>query len=98
MGRGNVTSVLLDSQQSYGLLDTGVQISNISEQWCLHNNLDINHISNLVKFEGTWGHEIIVYINYVVVHLNIWGNKTYDSGILLLLIQTIPYHEKYLWL
>ena len=38
----------------------------------------ITLISNLVNFEGNGGHEI-AYVGFIEVHINIPGNKAYDS-------------------
>ena len=37
------------------LLDTGSQVTHISEAFCQANEIQINPLDQLVEIEGTWG-------------------------------------------
>ena len=57
------------------LLDTGSQVTHISEAFCQANSIQIHPLDKLVEIEGDWG-DIIKYIGYIEATLtSLWDPK-----------------------
>ena len=55
MGRANEEQIIVNGHPVTALLDTGSQVTHISEAFCQANNIQINPLDQLVENEGTGG-------------------------------------------
>ena len=55
IGRANEEQITINGHPVTALLDTGSQITHISEAFCQANNIQINPLDQLVEIEGTGG-------------------------------------------
>ena len=64
IGRANEEQIIINGHPVTALLDTGSQVTHISEAFCQANNIQINPLDKLVEIEGTGG-DIIKYLGYI---------------------------------
>ena len=91
IGRSNVAQIHIEGISVTALLDTGAQISFISEKYARKRGYSIQPIKKLVDFRGANGIEID-YTGYVEVNLQVPG-KSFNRDIVLLVVPHIPYHN-----
>ena len=56
VGRANEDKIFINGQPVTALLDTGSQVTHVSQDYCLANGIKINPINQLVNIEGMGGH------------------------------------------
>ena len=64
IGRANEEQIMINGHPVTALLDTGSQVTHISEAFCQANNFQILLLDKLVEIEGTGG-DLIKYIGYI---------------------------------
>ena len=69
IGRANEEQIMINGHPVTALLDTGSQVTHISEAFCQTNNIQIHPLDKLVETEGTGG-DLIKYIGYIEATLN----------------------------
>ena len=55
MGKANEEQIMINGHPVTALLDTGSQVTHISETFCQTNNIQIKPLDKLVEIEGTGG-------------------------------------------
>ena len=55
IGRANEEQIVINGHPVTALLDTGSQVTHISEAFCQANDIQINPLDQLVEIEGTGG-------------------------------------------
>ena len=55
VGRANEEQIVINGHPVTALLDTGSQITHVSEAFCQAKGLQINPLNHLVEIEGTGG-------------------------------------------
>ena len=55
IGRANEEQIMINGHAVTALLDTGSQVTHISEAFCQTNNIQIHPLDKLVEIEGTGG-------------------------------------------
>ena len=76
------------------LLDTGSQVTHISETFCHANNFQILPLDKLVEIEGTGGN-LIKYIGYIEATLILpLGSHLFETGALLLVLRPTDYQQR----
>ena len=55
IGRANEEQIIINGHPVTALLDTGSQVTHISEAFCQANNIQIHPLDKLVEIEGTGG-------------------------------------------
>ena len=55
IGRANEEQIIVNGHPVTTLLDTGSQVTHISEAFCQANDIQINPLDQLVEIEGTGG-------------------------------------------
>ena len=55
VGRANEEQIIINGQPVTALLDTGSQVTHVSEAFCQAKGLQINPLNQLVDIEGTGG-------------------------------------------
>ena len=64
IGRANEDQIMINGHPVTALLDTGSQVTHVSEAFCQANNFQIYPLDKLVEIEGTGG-DLIKYIGYI---------------------------------
>ena len=76
------------------LLDTGSQVTHISEAFCQANNIQIHPLDKLVEIEGTGG-DIIKYIGYIEATLTLpLVSQSFEREALLLVLPSTDYQQR----
>ena len=91
IGKSNVVITYIDGQEVKTLLDTGAQISFMSEEYAKKRGFKIQPLEKLVNFTGANG-LAIEYSGYVEVNLQL-PNKGFNQDILILVVPHIEYHN-----
>ena len=55
VGRANEEQIVINGHPVTALLDTGSQITHVSEAFCQAKGIQVNPLSHLVETEGTGG-------------------------------------------
>ena len=55
IGRANEEQIVINGHPVTALLDTGSQVTHISEAFCQANDIQINPLDQLIEIEGTGG-------------------------------------------
>ena len=98
IGRANEEQIMINGHPVTALLDTGSQVTHISEAFCHANNFQINPLDKLVEIEGTGGH-LIKYIGYIEATLILpLGTHSFETEALLWFFLLLIISKGYLWL
>ena len=91
IGKSNVVITYIDGYEVKTLLDTGAQISFMSEEYAKKRGFKIHPLEKLVNFTGANG-LAIEYSGYVEVNLQL-PKKGFNQDILVLVVPHIEYHN-----
>ena len=91
IGKSNVVITYIDGYEVKTLLDTGAQISFMSEEYAKKRGFEIHPLEKLINFTGANG-LAIEYSGYVEVNLQL-PNKRFNQDILILVVPHIEYHN-----
>ena len=94
IGRANEEQIMINGHPVTALLDTGSQVTHISEAFCHANNFQINPLDKLVEIEGTGG-DLIKYIGYIEATLILpLGTHSFETEALLLVLPSTDYQKR----
>ena len=93
IGEAPEVNVPVGGIDTLALLDTGSQISTLSESLCAQLGLEIKPIERLLKVEGAAG-QIVKYKGYVDVFLEFPNWSEANNQALLLVVSDTPYTHK----
>ena len=93
IGEPNETSVIIENAQVKGLVNSGAQISSISDKFAKLLKLPINKLETLLDLEPTGG-ESIPYEGYVEVRMQVPGIAAFDLDVLMLVIPESEYLKR----
>ena len=94
IGRANEEQIVINGHPVTDLLDTGSQVTHISEAFCQANNIQIHPLDKLVEIEGTRG-DIIKYIGYIEATLILpLGSQSFETEALLLVLPSTDYQQR----
>ena len=91
IGKSNVVITYIDGHEVKTLLDTGAQISFMSEEYAKKRGFKIHPLKKLVNFTAANG-LAIQYSGYVEVNLQL-EKKGFNQDILVLVVPHIEYHN-----
>ena len=92
IGEPNKTSIIVENQKVKGLIDSGAQISNISDKFAKLLNLEVKKLETLLDLEPTGGGQV-PYDGYVEVRLHIPNVQAFDLDVLMLVIPESEYSK-----
>ena len=92
IGDPNETSVIVENQTVKGLIDSGAQISSISDKFAKELNLEIKKVETHLDLEPTGGGQV-PYDGYVEVRLQIPNVQAFDLDVLMLVIPESEYSK-----
>ena len=94
VGRANEDQIVINGHPVTALLDTGSQVTHVSQAFCLAKGFQIYPLSQLVEIEGTGG-DSIKYVGYIEAKLAIpIGSHTFKVEALLLVLPTTDYQRR----
>ena len=94
IGRANEEQIVINGHPVTALLDTGSQVTHISEAFCQANNIQIHPLDKLVEIEGTGG-DLIKYIGYIEATLILpLGSQSFETEALLLVLPSTDYQQR----
>ena len=92
IGESNKTAVIVENQKVKGLIDSGAQISSISDKFANALNLEVKKLETLLDLEPTGGGQV-PYEGYVEVRLQIPNVQAFDLDVLMLVIPESEYSK-----
>ena len=92
IGEPNEASVIVENQKVKGLIDSGAQVSSISDKFAEELNLEVKKLETLLDLEPTGGGQV-PYDGYVEVRLQIPNVQAFDLDILMLVIPESEYSK-----
>ena len=92
IGEPNEASVIVENQKVKGLIDSGAQVSSISDKFVEELNLEVKKLETLLDLEPTGGGQV-PYDNYVEVRLQIPNMQAFDLDVLRLVIPESEYSK-----
>ena len=92
IGEPNETAVIIENQKVKGLIDSGAQISSISDKFAEALNLEVKKLETLLDLEPT-GAGQVPYDGYVEVRLQIPNVQAFDLDVLMLVIPESEYSK-----
>ena len=90
IGRANETDVIIEDQKVKGLIDTGAQISSISDTFTSKLGLRIKQLNTLLDLEPTGGGQV-PYHGYVELRMRVPNVRAFDLDVLMLVIPESEY-------
>ena len=94
IGRANEDQIMINWHPVTALLDTGSQVTHVSEAFCQANNFQIYPLDKLVEIEGTGG-DLIKYIGYIEATLILpLGTHSFETEALLLVLPSTEYQQR----
>ena len=92
IGEHNEATVIVENQEVKGLIDSGAQVSSISDRFANELNLEIKKLETLLDLELTGGGQV-PYDGYVEVRLQIPNMQAFDLDVLMLVIPESEYSK-----
>ena len=93
VGEPNETSVIIEDHEVKGLVDSGAQISSISDKFAKLLGLKIRKLETLLDLEPTGGGSV-PYEGYVELRLQIPNVRAFDMDVLMLVIPESEYAKR----
>ena len=94
IGRANEDQIMINGHPVTALLDTGSQVTHVSEAFCQANNFQIYPLDKLVEIEGS-GEDLIKYIGYIEATLILpLGTHSFETEALLLVLPSTEYQQR----
>ena len=91
IGKSNVVPTYINGESVQTLLDTGAQISFVSERYAKRRGFKIHPIEKLINFQGANGLGI-EYLGYIEVNLQLPA-LGFNQDVLVLVVPHIDYHD-----
>ena len=93
VGEPNETSIIIENSKVKGLVDSGAQISSISDKFAKLLELKIHTLDTLLDLEPTGG-GTVPYEGYVEVRMQVPGIAAFDLDVLMLVIPESEYSKR----
>ena len=93
IGEANETDIVIENKQVKGLIDSGAQISSISDTFASKLGLEIKQLNTLLDLEPTGGGQV-PYGGYVELCMRVPNVKAFDLDVLMLVIPESEYSRR----
>ena len=93
IGEPNETPVIIENSKVKGLVDSGAQISSISDKFAKLLELQVHSLETLLDLEPTGGGSV-PYDGYVEVRMQVPGIAAFDLDVLMLVIPESEYSKR----
>ena len=93
IGEQNEGVVCVDGAPVTALLDTGAQITTVSDKWCVENGKTIYPLDKALNLRGA-GNNVIPHKGVVEAELTVPHAPEYKEKTLLLVVGHCPYHDR----
>ena len=90
IGTANETDVIIENQKVKGLIDSGAQISSISDTFASKLGLKVKQLNTLLDLEPTGGGQV-PYEGYVELRMRVPNVRAFDLDVLMLVIPESEY-------
>ena len=91
IGPQNIATVQINGKGSIALIDTGCQVSNISLDYCLENNLPIHDIEHITEIQQADGSDL-PYLGFTEINLKCSHLPNLDLNLPVLVVKSTDYH------
>ena len=93
IGKANETEIIIENQQVKGLIDSGAQISSISDTFASKLGLKIKQLDTLLDLEPAGGGQV-PYNGYVELRMRVPNVRAFDLDVLMLVIPESEYSRR----
>ena len=93
IGKANKTDVIIENQQVKGLIDSGAQVSSISDTFASKLGLKIKQLDTLLDLEPVGGGQV-PYNGYVELRMRVPNVCAFDLDVLMLVILESEYSRR----
>ena len=93
IGEPNEAEVIIEGKKVKSLIDSGAQISSISDKLAKSLGLQIHQLQTLLDLEPTGGGQV-PYDGYVELRMQVPGVEAFDFDVLMLVIPESPYSKR----
>ena len=93
IGKANETEVIIENQQVKGLIDSGAQVSSISDTFASKLGLKVKQLDTLLDLEPAGGGQV-PYNGYVELRMRVPNVRTFDLDVLMLVIPESEYSRR----
>ena len=93
IGPANEAAIMIEGQQFLALMDSGAQLSTMSESLVQALKLPVHQLNTLIEAEVSGG-GVIPYTGYVEARLTIPGIKRMDKDSLFMVTNDSPYTQQ----
>ena len=93
IGTANKTDVIIENQKVKGLIDSGAQISSISDTFASKLGLKVKQLDTLLDLEPTGGGRV-PYDGYVELRMRVPNVRAFDLDVLMLVIPESEYFRR----
>ena len=93
IGEANETDIVIENEKVKGLIDSGAQVSSISDTFASKLGLEIKQLDTLLDLKPTGGGQV-PYDGYVELHMQVPNIKAFDLDVLMLVIPESEYSQR----
>ena len=93
IGEANEKDIVIKNKTVKGLIDSGAQVSSISDTFASKLGLEIKQLNTLLNLEPTGGRQV-AYDGYVELHMQVPNVKAFDLDVLMLVISESEYSRR----
>ena len=93
IGEANETEIIIENEKVKGLIDSGAQVSSISDTFASKLGLKIKQLNTLLDLEPTGGGQV-PYNRYVELRMRVPNVRAFDLDVLMLVIPESEYSRR----
>ena len=93
IGKANETEIIIENQQVKGLIDSGAQVSSISDTFASKLGLKVKQLETLLDLEPAGGGQV-PYNGYVELRMRVPNVRAFDLDVLMLVIPESEYSRR----
>ena len=90
IGEANETEIIIENEKVKGLIDSGAQVSSISDTFASKLGLKVKQLNTLLDLEPTGGGQV-PYNGYVELRMRVPNVRAFDLNVLMLVIPESEY-------